>query len=290
VPGRGAGERFLQRAAIPAVAAALPASIRTLTVNQYRRPDQLEAGGVLVVGASASGTQIAEEIQRSGRQVTVAVGEHIRVPRVYRGRDIMWWMDGRGCSTIATTRSTTSIARATCRRFSWRIHRSPHRGPQSTVRTRRASRRTADGHRRRQGAVLGSLRNVCALSDLKMNRLLERIDTWATAQGLDGEVDAPQRFEPTRVEDSPPLGFELGDIRTVIWATGFHPDYSWLDVPVFDRKGRIQHDGGVVHGHAMYVMGLPFLRRRRSTFIDGATADAQDLSAHLAGRLDHALS
>jgi len=277
--------------AIPPVAAALPASIRTLTVNQYRRPDQLEAGGVLVVGASASGTQIAEEIQRSGRQVTLAVGEHIRVPRVYRGRDIMWWMDGAGVfddrydevDDIHRARNVPSLqlAGSTDRR-TVDLNRLSGLG----VRLVGRLMGIADG----KAQCSGSLRNVCALSDLKMNRLLERIDAWATAQGLDGEVDAPERFEPTRVEDSPPLGFELGDIRTVIWATGFHPDYSWLDVPVFDRKGRIQHDGGVVHGHAMYVMGLPFLRRRRSTFIDGATADAQDLSAHLAGRLDHALS
>jgi putative flavoprotein involved in K+ transport len=134
----------------------------------------------------------------------------------------------------------------------------------------------------------GSLRNQCELSDLKMNRLLERIDAWATEHGLDGEVDPPHRFEPTRVEGSPPLGIDLrsGEIKTVLWATGFRPDYSWLDVPVIDRKGRIRHDGGVVEAPGMYLLGIPFLRRRKSSLIDGAGADAPELSDHLVRCLD----
>src|SRR5262249_38489011 len=81
---------------VPALAEAMPPGIRSLTSMEYRNPGQVEPGGVLVVGASASGTQIAEELQRAGRQVTIAVSEHIRVPRTYRGRDIQWWMDAAG--------------------------------------------------------------------------------------------------------------------------------------------------------------------------------------------------
>jgi putative flavoprotein involved in K+ transport len=134
----------------------------------------------------------------------------------------------------------------------------------------------------------GSLRNLCEMSDLKMNRLLDRIDLWATESGMNGDTDPPHRFEPTRVEHAPPLGLDLrsGEIRTIIWATGFRPDYSWLDVPVLDRKGRIKHDGGIVEAPGMYLMGIPFLRRRKSTFIDGAADDARDLCAHLAHYLD----
>jgi putative flavoprotein involved in K+ transport len=134
----------------------------------------------------------------------------------------------------------------------------------------------------------GSLKNLCALSDLKMNRLLDRIDTWATEHGLDDGIAPPHRFEPTRVEDSPPLRLDLAaeGIRTILWATGFRPDYSWLHVPVLDRKGRVRHDGGVVESPGLYVMGLPFLRRRKSSLIDGAAADANDLSAHLERHLD----
>ena len=140
----------------------------------------------------------------------------------------------------------------------------------------------------RKAQFSGSLRNQCALSDLKMNRLLDTIDEWATDHGRDDEVDPPHRFEPTRVEAVPPLGLNLGNgqIRTVIWATGFRPDYSWLEVPVFDRKGRVRHDGGVVESPGMYVMGIYFLRRRKSNLIDGAGDDALDLSTHLASYLD----
>ena len=135
----------------------------------------------------------------------------------------------------------------------------------------------------------GSLRNMCALADLKLGRLLDTIDEWATEHGLDAELEPAWRPAPTIVEDSPPLGIDLtrGDIRTIIWATGFRPDYSWLDVPVLDRKGLIRHDGGVVvDAPGMYLMGMPFLRRRKSSLIDGAGDDAEDLSAHLASYLD----
>jgi putative flavoprotein involved in K+ transport len=132
----------------------------------------------------------------------------------------------------------------------------------------------------------GSLRNQCTLADLKQRRLLEAIDTWASEHGLDGEVEAPHRPEPTVVDDDPPLLLPLGgDIKTVIWATGYKPDLAYLDVPVLDPKGRIRHDGGVTPSPGLYVMGLPFLRRRKSTLIDGAADDARDLSGHLAGHL-----
>ena len=129
----------------------------------------------------------------------------------------------------------------------------------------------------------GSLANLCALADLKMNRLLASIDGWVNASGFAGQFPAPDRYEPTAVGPETKLSLDLiaAGIGTVIWATGYRPDYSWLDVPVFDRKGRIRHDGGVVPAPGMYVMGLPFMRRRKSSFIDGAGDDAADLAAHL---------
>jgi putative flavoprotein involved in K+ transport len=141
-----------------------------------------------------------------------------------------------------------------------------------------------DGH----AQFSGSLRNKCELADLKLGRLLDTIDEWATANGVDGDVPDPHRFEPTVVPESPALGLDLqrGEIKTVLWATGFRPDYSWLDVPVLDRKGMIRHDGGVAASPGMYVIGLPFLRRRKSSFIDGASDDAQDLIIELGAFLD----
>jgi putative flavoprotein involved in K+ transport len=145
----------------------------------------------------------------------------------------------------------------------------------------------------RDGKALfsGSLRNQCALSDLKMGRLLDAIDAWAAENGVDGAVEPAHRLEPTKVEDAPPLALDLsgGEIRTVIWACGFKPDYSWLEMPVLDRKGMIRHDGGVVlSSPGLYLMGMPFLRRRKSALIDGAGDDARELGAHLEAYLDGA--
>jgi putative flavoprotein involved in K+ transport len=119
-----------------------------------------------------------------------------------------------------------------------------------------------------------------------MGRLLDTIDTWARHNGLDGTVAPPHRLPPTRVEDAPPLLMELAGIKTIIWAAGYRPDYAWLELPVLDRKGMVRHDGGVVAAPGVYLMGTPFMRRRKSTLIDGAGDDARDLSAHLASYLD----
>ena len=131
---------------------------------------------------------------------------------------------------------------------------------------------------------------MCAMSDLKMRRLLELLDEWARANGVDGTVAPPERLPPTRVEDAPPLGMDLvkSGIKTIVWASGYRPDYSWLELPVLDRKGYVTHDGGVVSAPGVYLMGMQFLRRRKSALIDGAGDDARDLSAHLAAYLDNA--
>ena len=276
-------------ARIPTFADAVPSNIRTLTAMQYRNPAQLDRGGVLIVGASATGTQLAEEIHRAGHPVTLSVGEHIRAPRVYRDKDIQWWMDKAGvlderydevddinrARRVPSLQLTGSPERVTLDLNTLSAHGVRLTGPLATIRDGKAQ-------------FSGSLRNQCALSDLKLGRLLDTIDQWASANGLDAEVPPAYRLEPTKVEDSPSLSLDLtsGEIRTIIWAAGFRPDYSWLDVPVLDRKGLIRHDGGVISDSpGMYLMGMPFLRRRKSALIDGAGNDARDLSAHLAAYL-----
>jgi putative flavoprotein involved in K+ transport len=274
---------------VPEVAAAVPANLACLTPMQYRNVDQLDEGGVLVVGASATGLQLAHEIAASGRSVTMAVGEHVRAPRVYRGRDILWWMDAAGVlderyDEVDDIRRARGVPSAqlvgTPERMTLDLNRLRAMG------VRLVGRLAAV----RDGVALfsGSLRNVCALADLKLGRLLDTIDEWAFESGLDAEVGPPYRPEPTEVDASPPLELDLrtGEISTILWATGYRPDYSWLDVPVLDRKGRLRHDGGVVDAPGLYVVGLPFLRRRRSSFIDGASADTADLADHLHLYLD----
>ncbi len=276
------------RPSVPALSAAVPASVARLTPFEYRDPAQLPDGGVLVVGASATGVQLAAEIRRSGRPVTLSVGEHVRLPRVYRGRDVLWWMEASGVWDQRYD-EVDDLTRA--RRLpSPQLVGTPERA------TLDLNALTALGvglvgklAMVRDGLALfsGGLRNVFSLADLKMNRLLDTFDEWALTSGRDGELDAPERFAPTVPPDSARLQVDLrsGEIRTVVWATGFRPDYGWLDVPVVDEKGHLRHDGGVVDSPGLYALGLPVLRRRKSTFIHGIEDDAREVIDHLAGYL-----
>ncbi|KAB2348058.1 SidA/IucD/PvdA family monooxygenase [Actinomadura rudentiformis] len=270
---------------VPAVSAALPAAIRQITTLEYRNPDQLGAGGVLVVGASASGVQIADELRRAGRAVTIAAGEHIRLPRTYRGRDIHWWMDAIGqlderydqVDDLSRARRLPSLQLVgTIERRTLDLNALAAAGVQVTGRLVGVSRGRAQ--------FSGSLANLVASADLKLHRLLDRIDEHVAAYGFKEEVGAPDRPEPTRIAPAP-TEIELSRFSTVVWATGYRPRYPRLDASVFDRRGRIRHDGGVVEAPGMYVLGLPFLRRRKSSFIDGVGPDAHDLCAHLVRRL-----
>jgi putative flavoprotein involved in K+ transport len=272
-------------AAVPACANAIPDSVTPLTPLSYHDPGQLPDGGVLVVGASATGVQLAVEIHRSGRPVTLAVGEHVRLPRTYRSRDIFWWLEVTGLLAERYDQ-IDDLTRA-------RNLPSPQLTGSRDAAMTDLNTLTTEGIRivgrlgRITGGVAqfsGSLPNTCALADLKMNRFLNRADQWATAAGLDDQLPPPHRFAPTRVDPRTPLELNLtsGQIATVLWATGFRPDHSWLDIPVLDHAGRIRHDGGVVTGAAgLYVLGLPVLRTRASTYIHGAAADTEVLADHL---------
>jgi putative flavoprotein involved in K+ transport len=277
------------RPRVPEVAAAVPASVTMVTPVDYRNPSALPEGGVLVVGASATGVQIAHEIQQSGRPVTLAVGEHVRGPRDYRGRDIHWWMDAAGVLDEGY-HEVDDIVRA--RRVpSMQLVGTPERATfdlnaLTAIGVQLVGRLAAirDG----QALFSGSLRNKCELADLKLGRLLDTIDEWSMTNGTDDDVP-PHRLEPTAVPERSTLGVDLttGAVKTIVWATGFRPDYSWLDVDVLDAKGMVRHDGGVVvESPGLFLIGLPFLRRRKSSFIDGARADAEDLIVELKSYLD----
>jgi putative flavoprotein involved in K+ transport len=273
---------------VPSLRDAVPIAVEQVTPVQYRSPGQLPDGGVLVVGASATGVQLADEIHQSGRPVILSVGEHVRLPRTYRGRDVLWWMDHSGVwnqrydeveDLTRARRLPSPQLVGTPERTTLDLNALTAKGVELVGRLSAV----------RDGKALcsGSLRNHCALADLKMDRLLDTFDEWARPSGLEEEVSRPERFEPTRVPASSRLQIDLrsGEIRSVVWATGFRPDYSWLDVPVLNEKGELRHDGGVVDAPGLYAIGLPVLRRRKSSFIQGAEDDARDLTEHLAGFL-----
>jgi putative flavoprotein involved in K+ transport len=279
---------------VPAVARAVPGSVHTVSSLDYRGPHQLPNGGVLVVGASATGIQIAAEVHASGRPVTIAIGEHVRMPRTYRGRDVMWWMERSGVlderfdevDDVVRVRNLASP-----QLIGTPDHRTLDLNTLTSLGVRLVGRLVGFDDGRAQFS--GSLRNICTLADLKMRRLLGTFDEWAQGCGIDAEVEEPERFAPTQVEAAPALTVDLGaeQIRTIIWATGLKPDYSWLDVPVLDRKGELRHEGGVVtESPGLYRIGLTMLRRRKSSYIHGAEDDARDLTDHLASYLRGASS
>jgi putative flavoprotein involved in K+ transport len=276
------------RASVPALHAAIPSQVTQLTAFDYRNPSQLPPGGVLVVGPSATGLQLAAEIHQSGRPVTLSVGEHVRLPRTYRGRDVLWWMEHSGIwnqrydeidDLTRARRLPSPQLVGTPERTTLDLNAIGAIGVQIVGRLAGV----------RDGCALfsGGLRNLFALADLKMERLLDTFDEWARTAGSAADAGAPERFEPTRVPDASPLQLDLrsGRIASIVWATGYRPDYRWLHVPVLDEKGRLQHEGGVLASSGLYALGLPVLRRRKSTFIHGAEDDAREVVDHLAAYL-----
>jgi putative flavoprotein involved in K+ transport len=276
------------RPTVPAFADALPPEVEQLTPFEYRNPAQLPDGGVLVVGASATGVQLAAELRQSGRPVTLSVGEHVRLPRTYRGRDVLWWMDASGLwgqrydevdDLTRARRLPSPQLVGTAERTTLDLNALTSMGVELVGRWAAL----------RDGRALfsGGLRNMFSLADLKMERLLDGFDEWALTDGADSEVAAPERFAPTEVPASARLQLDLrsGEIRAIVWATGFRPDYRWLDVPVLDAKGHLRHDGGAVDSPGLYALGLPVLRRRKSTFIYGIEDDAREVIDHLGSYL-----
>jgi putative flavoprotein involved in K+ transport len=271
-------------AKIPAIAAAVPSAVAGVTPLTYKSPDQLDDAGVLVVGGSATGVQLADEIHRSGRQVTLSVGEHVRMPRTYRGREIFWWMEAAGVlderydevdDLIRARHVPSPQLIGSPERRSLDLNGLAALGVEVVGRL---------GTIRDDVALFsGGLANTCRLADLKLDRLLDRFDEWERRADA-GVVEPPHRFEPTEVGTSATLEVDLRrrNIGTILWATGFRPDHSWLDVPVFDHKGRVRHDGGVVtHAPGVYLLGGSLLRTRRSSYIAGASHDTEVLAGHL---------
>lgn len=272
---------------VPGIAARLDDDVDQIVPSKYRNPGQLRSGGVLVVGASASGLQLADEIARSGRDVTLAVGRHTRLPRTYRGRDILRWFadmglfDDRIEDVPDPERSRNQPSMQLVGRAD---HATLDLNALQDAGVRLAGRAVAaDG-----GRVLFSddLEENVAAADRKLVRLLWRIDDHIDSAALGREVSEAAPIRPVRPATAPTaLDLRVDGISTVLWATGFRRSYPWLKVPVLDARGEILHRGGITPAPGLYVLGLQFLRRRNSNFIDGVGRDALDLTAHLAGRL-----
>jgi putative flavoprotein involved in K+ transport len=272
---------------VPAMAAALADDIVQFVPTAYRNPRELPAGGVLVVGASASGIQLADEIHESGRRVTLAVGRHTRLPRTYRGKDILWWFDAMGI--FDDTADRVYDIELSRRQTSLQLVGRPDRASLDLPALERRGVRLMG----RMLAVEGQhvtfaddLVAYTAAADVRLAQLLARIDAFVHAVGLAGAVGDPEPFSPFMWPAPAPAHLDLraAGIRSVVWATGFRRDYSWLKVPILNERREIRHQGGITPEPGLVVLGLHFLRRRKSSFIDGVGDDARLLADELAGR------
>jgi putative flavoprotein involved in K+ transport len=267
---------------VPALARGLPQAVQQFTSLSYRRPAQIDdRGRVLVVGASASGVQIADELQRAGRDVTIAVGEHVRLPRSYRGFDIYWWLDRIG-QLDERWDEVEDLQRAR-RHASVQVVGSDDRREVDLLSLQVLGVRLVGRLMTIRGTTAlcsGGLGSLLANADLKEARLLRRIDQWVDEHDMGALVGPAVTPSPT-ILTQVPTELELARFGTVIWATGFRPKYDWLDPRVLDRRGRIDHDGGVTTMPGLYLLGLPFLRRRRSNLLAGLGLDASELGLHL---------
>ncbi len=269
---------------VPGLASAMDPRIAQLHSSEYRAPASLPDGGVMIVGASSSGVQIAEELARAGRRVVLSVGRHIRLPRTYRGRDAFWWMERAG---LLDQRVEDMPDPAAARRQpSMQLVGRPDRRDLDLAVLREAGVEMAgrlagaDGNRLR---FTDDLAATTLHADAKLRGLLDRFDAVA---GDEPEGPRPDKLViPTGITDLP---LAEGGIRAVVWATGYARRYDWLQVPALTPEGEIDHVGGVARVPGLYALGLRMLRRRNSNFIDGVGADAREIARHIHDHLSAA--
>jgi putative flavoprotein involved in K+ transport len=272
---------------IPDISRGLASGIQQIVPAEYRNPEQLVGPGVLVVGASSTGIQLAEEIQGSGRHVVLAAGRHTRLPRSYRGRDILWWLDRIGAlSQDAASVHDLSLSRAQPSlqlvgrpdRVSLDLATLFHQGVRIVGRLV-----GADGEHM---TFANDLLATTVAADVKLAALQMRIDDFI--RRTDASATPRPVFTPTwpaALGAMTQMDLRAEGIGTVIWATGYRRAYPWLRVPVVDRHGEIRHTGGMTPYAGLYVLGMHFQSRRNSSFIDGVGRDAQDLARHIAAVL-----
>jgi putative flavoprotein involved in K+ transport len=238
---------------------------------------------VLVVGASASGAQLAEELADAGRKVTLAVGTHVRLPRRYRGKDILWWIEMMG-GFLAEADPADEKKSPPPQLIGTPDHRTLDLGVLQKRGVRLVGR--AVGVEGDLVRFADDIRQTTSAADAQLAQTLARIDEFALSIGLDPKIGPAEAVPRIRPRPAPTeIDLHEEKIATVLWATGFRRSYPWLRVPVLDERGEIRHKGGVTDEPGLYVLGLRFQRRRNSNFIDGVGNDADELSRHLAQRL-----
>ncbi|HEX6916932.1 MAG TPA: NAD(P)/FAD-dependent oxidoreductase [Phycicoccus sp.] len=278
--------------AVPTLAASLPRSVVQLTTAEYRRPEQVPDGPVLVVGASASGVQLADELAAAGRDVVLAVGRHTRMVRSYRGMDIYWWLDQLG--SLDRHVDTVPDRAVALREPSPQLvgHAGSAGDERDVSLTSLASRGV-----RLVGRVVGAdgshvafdedLAVTTAAADARLARFLRRVDDHIAARGLDEEfLDAGPRPAPVHVPATPTrLSVSGGGFRTVLWATGYRRSDPWLERAAPEAARSVLEMGRAASAPGLYVVGRRWQSRRSSGLLAGIGADARLVTAELVRRL-----
>jgi putative flavoprotein involved in K+ transport len=277
-----------QEPILPPLRHALPPAVAQVHASGYRNPAQLPPGAVLVVGSGASGCQIVEDLLGAGRTVYFSVGRHRRYPRRYRGHDMFWWMERIGAL------DQTLDERPDARERPNPLVTGVGGGHEIDLRDYAAAGVTLLGHLQ---AVTGSrlqladdLETLLAAGDESVGVFTRAVDAYIARSGLAAPAEAPSpiaslRPEVPRADRSAPireLDLAASGIMSVVWATGFRRDFSWIDAPVFDERGEPIHRRGVTGCAGLYFLGLPWLHKLKSSVLCGVGDDAAHLADHIA--------
>jgi putative flavoprotein involved in K+ transport len=277
---------------VPHVPAALAkgAEVDVVTSNRYRNPSRLAPGGVLVVGASSSGVQIADELVRAGRHVVLAVGRHTRMPRSYRGMDVFWWLDstGRLAHTIDEVRDPDAARREPSLQLVGRAE-DDIRGPDVDLPALHARgvvlAGRLEGISGRVATFAADLQQTVAAADRTLARVLEDVDRYVELARLTSEVGPAMRPATFTAPPAPRrVHLNRERISTILLATGYRAEHSWINLPVKGEDGIIRQRRGITAAPGVYVVGQRFQHRRDSGFIDGARHDAHAVVSHLLTR------
>ena len=278
------------RPRVPAALQGLGADVHLTTAADYRNPRQVAEGGVLVVGASASGVQIADELAAAGRKVVVAVGRHNRLPRDYRGMDVYWWMErtGRTARTIDQVRDPVAARREpSLQLIGRRRHQSQSRELDLGTLQSRGIRLAGHlvGAEGQRVTFADDLADTVGSADHRMHQFLDVVDRHIDASGLTQEVWRAERPRAVALHEAPAsLDLAAEGIGTVLLATGYSPSHPWLKLPITAAGGSIRQRRGRTEAPGVYVVGQRFQHRRDSGMVDGARHDAAMVVADLLGR------